>query len=149
MPALLVVGCSNEPDRSAAAVCATYERESIRLYGKYSAQAAALDPEADPLAGLVGSLGMILETQGDFAVLFDRLAMVAPEEIEPEVLAVRDSFKQQAEAMQGAAASPFGSLVSGLFAGLQAQGSYRQAEDYLVASCDVDGIKRKAKEQAQ
>ncbi len=138
-----------EPKRSVKAFCATYETESIRLYSKYKAQTKGFNPETNPIGSLAAGLGSLLEAQGDLVVLMDRLEPVAPLDIQPEIAAVRDAFRQQAEASRGVASSPLGALASSLMSSLQSQGSYRRVEAYIGANCDVAAIKRRAAQVAQ
>lgn len=130
-------GCGDGTERSVEAFCSTFEREAVRLHDKYGAQVRSVDAEADPFGALLVGTGSLLEAQGDFVVLFDRLEKVAPEEIQPEVVALRDNFKRQAEAMGELADNPLGALGGGLISGLQSKGSYGRVEGYLGANCDL------------
>ncbi len=129
--------CASGPERSTASFCRTFEREAVALHDKYSAEAAAVDPEGDPLGSLFTATGSLLEAQGDFVVLFDRLGEVAPDDIRPDVEAVHDAFAQQAAAVRGAGSDPLGAIVGGLLAGLQSTGSFDRVQAYIDGNCDL------------
>jgi hypothetical protein len=129
-------GCGG-PQRSAQAFCATFQREAVRLHDKYQAQVGSLDVDADPLGSLATTLGTALEAQGDLVVLFDRLDKVAPDEIEPEVAAVRDAMKKQVDAAGDALKDPLGALGSALLNGLTNMGSYNAVDQYIQSNCDL------------
>lgn len=132
---LAMVACS--PERSVASFCATFEQESVRLQDKYQQRMEAAGASNDPLGALLLGMGTLLEAQGDFVVLFNRLEQVAPTEIQPEVAAVRDTFKQQAEQMAELGKSPFGALAASLISGMSAQGSYQRVDSYVQQHCDL------------
>lgn len=109
----------------------------VSLRAKYDDRAAGLDPEGDPLMSLIVALGSLVEAQGDLVVMFDRLEKVAPEEIQPEVAAVRDSMKDQLDSAGDAVGDPLGALGGALVAGLASMGSYSAVERYIESNCDL------------
>jgi hypothetical protein len=127
-------GCGD--GRSIEAFCGTVETEGQRLSDKYEARFSATDPEEDPLGSLLFGLGSLAEGLGDAVVLYDRLEKVAPEEIRPEVAAVRDGLQQQVDAMSNSASDPLGALGAGLFGGFAMQGSMSRVDAYIVSHCD-------------
>ena len=82
---------------------------------------------------------MMAQSIGDTVVLFEKLDKVAPEDIEPDVAAVRDNIQSQLEAVSGAASDPLGALVGSLFMGLTAGGSWQRVSDYVVTNCGEKG----------
>lgn len=131
-----LLGCSDS-GRSTEAFCDTFESEALRLVDEYSSRLDGIDAESDPLGALVLALGSILEAQGDLVVLLDRLEAVAPDEIQPEVEAVRDALKDQADAAGEALSDPLAALGSGLAAGLTSMGSVTAIESYIRDNCDL------------
>lgn len=134
-PALLasiLVACATE--RSVEAFCDTYQEETTRLADKYNQRAALAEGEGG-LIGLGVAFGSLVEAQGDMVVLFDRLEQRAPDEIAPDVAAVRDALRAQADAMAS------GDLVTMFFGGtvtaLQAGGSASRVDSYLEQNCAV------------
>jgi hypothetical protein len=106
-----------------------------------------LSSETDPLGSLLVGLVLLLQGQGDLVVLFDRLERVAPPDIQPDVEAVHEALKEQAEATQELGGGLQRSLASSLISGLQSAGSYQQVEQYIRGNCDVAAIKRRAQEK--
>ena len=115
---LAIVAVAFRPGRSVNAFCATFRTESTRLHDKYQ---AAVDKagSSDPIGSFIGALGSALQSQGDLAVMLQRLDDVAPEDIEPDVAAMHDAFKAQAEATRNVGTDPLGVVGAGLVAGLQ------------------------------
>ena len=77
--------CSRATPRSVTAFCTTLAEQKHQFLSTYDTS------NQDPLQGLVTGLGSL----GEIPVIFDRLDKVAPSDIEPDVAAVRDAFKQQ------------------------------------------------------
>jgi hypothetical protein len=135
MAGLIVVaaGCTNT--RSDTAFCETLHSEKTRLSAKYEAQAQAIETAEDPGLALVGSLVMAGGAIGDLVVYTSKLAKVAPDEIQTEAEAVRDSFKSQAEATTGVVSDPLGTLAGSLLNGLMSQGALNDLNDYAMREC--------------
>jgi hypothetical protein len=133
---LAIVAVACKPGRSVNAFCATFRTEATRLHDKYQ---AAVDKagSSDPIGGFIGALGSALQSQGDLTVMFQRLDDVAPEDIEPDVAAMRDAFRTQAEATRNVGTDPLGALGAGLITGLQSYGSQQQVDAYLRSHCDL------------
>ena len=132
-----LAGCSE--GRSVEAFCSTYSEEKESYVEKYDKASDAIKSagEEDPLAGLLGGTVMVAQSLGDTIIIFDKLDKVAPEDIEPDVAAVRDSLKSQLESVSDMASNPLGALVGGLFQGLASGGSWQRVSDYLVENCDA------------
>jgi hypothetical protein len=134
---LISAACSSSgSNRSVAAFCGSFKAQAIQLRVKYQMQAASAQG-TDPLSGLVSLTGNLLEAQGDLVVLFARLDQVAPSEIEPDVAAVRDGLKQQADAVRNAGTDPLGAFAGGFISALQSRGSVNSVESYLKSNCDL------------
>ena len=108
--AVISVGGCGGPKRSAAAFCKTLVSEKQRFLSTYDNSKQA------PLQSMFTGLASV----GEIPVIFDKLDKVAPDDIEPDVAAVRDSFKQQINGLGGAASNPFGAFASELISGLVA-----------------------------
>lgn len=132
-------GCS--AGRSVESFCSTYWEEKHAFQAKYNKAADDIEAagDKDPLLGLLGGTAMMAQSIGDTVVLFDKLDKVAPDDIEPDVAAVRDNIKSQLEAVSGVASDPLGALVGSLFMGLTAGGSWQRVSDYVVANCGEKG----------
>lgn len=134
---LVPLSACGHTKRSPEALCDVFRKESIRLHDKYESQMSAANGQGDPLAGLFAGVGSLLQAQGDMVVMFERLDRVAPDDIEPDVAAVRDAFKQQAEAMRNAASNPLGAFGAGLLGAIQSSGSWEQVDTYVTKHCDL------------
>ncbi|MBS1837542.1 MAG: hypothetical protein JST64_07575 [Actinobacteria bacterium] len=133
--ALLLPGCSQP--RSVDAFCGTFESQAKDLVSKYSGRLSSLDYQNNPLKTLLVGAGSAIEAQGDLAVLFDHLDAVAPDEIEPEVAAVRDMYKRQLDTAEKAAGDPIGALAGGLVSAVSSMGSYEKVQKFITANCDT------------
>ncbi|MGV1004808.1 MAG: hypothetical protein ACOYEV_08575 [Candidatus Nanopelagicales bacterium] len=132
-----LMGCS--PGRSVESFCSTYSEEKQAYVEKYDKASGAIKSagEQDPLAGLLGGTAMVAQSLGDTIIIFDKLDKVAPDDIQPDVAAIRDSLKSQMESVSEMASNPLGALVGGLFQGLASGGSWQRVSDYLVVNCGV------------
>ncbi len=130
---LAVVSCS--PGPSVEAFCDTLAIETSRLEAKYEERFGSLDVEADPFGALFGTLGSAIEGMGDAVVLFDRLERVAPEEIQPDVAAVRDGLEAQVDALRGSSTDPLALFGASIVGSLSIQGSATAVESYIAAHC--------------
>lgn len=130
---LLVAACGG---RSTEAFCSTWESENQRLRDKYEARLEQAG-DSDPLVGLIAAVGISVEAAGDVKVMYDRLEAKAPEEIAPDVAAVRDALAAQLEAMRDSASNPLGSLFGGLITGLAVSGADQRVNQFISDNCDV------------
>lgn len=126
LAAVALAGCPGGPGRSAAAFCSTLAQEKERFLGTYNPKQGD-----DPLIGLVKGVASL----GDIPIIFERLSRVSPEEIEPDVEAVRDAFKKQLDTAGGMASNPLASLVSSLFVSITSAGPFSRVEAYAAANC--------------
>lgn len=127
-------GCGGET-RSVESYCKVLAEEKAAYLEKYAGLAEAVESSEDPLAGVLIGLTGTLSAVGDIKIIFDKLAAVAPEEIAPDVEAVRDSFKAQIDALKGAAGDPLGALGAGLVAGLTSAGSWQRVDAWTASHC--------------
>jgi uncharacterized protein YceK len=130
---LILSGCSSP--RSTEAFCATYWEQKAAYVSKYDQASDQLEATSDPLIGLLGNAAMLAQSIGDTVVIFDKLDRVAPDEIEPDVAAVRDSLKAQIESAGEMATDPLGALAGGLVQGLSTGGSWQRVGDYVTTHC--------------
>ncbi len=129
---VLVASSCGGSGRSTEAFCSTYQTEQQRLMEKYQGRADLIE-EQQPLVGLFAGVGSLIEAQGDFVVLLDRLEKVAPEEIAPEVAALRDAAQEQTDAL---ASGDLGRMAfGGLVTLMQVQGSAERVDRYIVGNC--------------
>ncbi len=99
---------------------------------KYQGRADLIE-EQQPLVGLFAGVGSLIEAQGDFVVLLDRLEKVAPEEIAPEVAALRDAAHEQTDAL---ASGDLGRMAfGGLVTLMQVQGSAERVDQFIGGTC--------------
>lgn len=132
---ILLSACAG---RSVESFCATFYSEIDRLEDKYSNRLADSEGQ-DPLAGLLTVLGTTAEAFGDYAVLYDRLEQVAPNDLQPDVAAVRDALNQQLVSMKEAGSDPLGAAFGSLITGLSVIGSEQRVNEYIAANCSAHG----------
>lgn len=122
--------------RSAEAFCSTYREEEERLIEKYSDRTEFVRDQ-EPFAGLLTGIVSLFEAQGDYVVLLDRLEQVAPEEIQPEVAAIRDVARANIEGQNESLGS--GNLgqagVGGLLNIMQVMGSVQRVDQFVQTEC--------------
>jgi len=125
-------------ERSPQAFCKVYDEEKAAYIAKYNErndQVQALE-ESDSLAAFMVAGGSIFEALGDIVIIFDKLDKVAPDDIEPDVAAIRDALKKQNESAKDSYNDPIGSLLGGLVSGLTTSGSWTRVGDYVTENCE-------------
>lgn len=135
-----VAGCDVPligPTRSAQSFCKVYWQQKHAYLAKYDQRSSSLQKlsSTDPLAGTFGALGSSLEAVGDVVVIFDKLDKVAPDDIEPDVAAIRDALKKSVDDSGGALSDPLGTIAGNLALGLSTLGSWNRVGDYVVDRC--------------
>lgn len=125
-------------ERSPEAFCKVYDEEKTAYIAKYNErndQVQAMEG-SDSLAAFVVAGGSIFEALGDIVIIFDKLDKVAPDDIEPDVAAIRDALKKQNESAKDSYDDPLGSLLGGLVSGLTTSGSWTRVGDYVSEHCE-------------
>ena len=123
-------GCGTE--RSVEAYCRVLDEQRRQYLEQYDPdQLEGLSDDEQALAGV----GLAFGAMGDIPNIFDELSKVAPDEIQGDVEAVRDAFKDQLDAASGAAGDPLGAIVGSLFTGLTAMGPMTRVEQFTVQNC--------------
>jgi len=131
-------GCSSEPERSAAKFCSTYHSEKAKFQAKYTPMESSSPKD---LGGVLTNLMMGFQSLGDGTVIFTKLDKVAPDDIEPDVKAVLDSWKGMQDTMGDEAANAFnpggliGTMFKGMLASIESQGSWNRVGDYIQTHC--------------
>ncbi|MDN5857584.1 MAG: hypothetical protein L0H84_03085 [Pseudonocardia sp.] len=122
--------------RSVESYCTVFYGEGQELRQRYID--AGDRAEQNPL----GTIGTLLAAPRDLAVFFGKLAEVAPEEIEPDVVTVRDAFQEQADHLGDDARSiadgplgALGSLAGGLATGLAAGPAIQRVDSWTTQHC--------------
>ena len=139
LPASTVSACGSDgPTRSVAQFCATYRSEKQSFTSRY----AGLGNQSHPSgAQVLTDLVLGLQSLGDVAVILDKLDKVAPPDIEPDVAAVRDSWKQMQGTLGDEASNAFnptglvGAMLKGLLASLESNGSWQRVGAYIQKNC--------------
>jgi hypothetical protein len=149
--ALLVVistttaGCGVIPgtgeDRSPEAFCKTYWEQKKQFVDKYNDRAELSDQisEQDEFAGMLVALESGIESLGDAVIIFDHLADHAPDDIRPDVEAIRDALKKNNESAGDTLENPMSGLANGLMLGLTTMGSWDRVGKYVVEHCGEKG----------
>ena len=125
LAAFTLAACSSGPSRTVASFCTRY----YQLRHQYLAQYG--HPSGNGLEDLANAFGAI----GQWPIIFEGLDQVAPASIEPAVLAIADSLKQEASEAGDEASNPLGALASGLATSLESQGSWRAVSNYISVNC--------------
>jgi hypothetical protein len=136
--AIAVAGCNDDEaapaagsspsERSVDAYCATFYGEGSELHNQWAASSGG-----DPLTQVV----TLVAVPGDMAVFFDKLDKVAPDDIEPDVAAVRDSLKRQLDSLGSVSASdPLSTVLQQFMIGMSSNGSWQRVNDYTASNCE-------------
>lgn len=120
-----LAACTRRTPRSVGAFCSTLADQKHQFLTNYATSSR------DPLQSMVTGLASI----GEIPVIFERLDRVAPPDIEPDIAAVRDSFKQQIASISGIASNPLGGLATAFVSSLVAAGPFQRVSDYASKNC--------------
>ena len=110
---------------SRANFCRVYLEEKRTYLEKYGRTTG------EPLQDLANGLGAM----SAWVPMFDRLAKVAPDEIQSDVEHIRDSLKEQQAAAGEAIGDPLGALGRGLISGLMTMDSWQRVGSYVDQHC--------------
>jgi hypothetical protein len=136
--AALLAACGGDsgPTRSVSSFCSTLASEKEAYLSKYDTRADTIESSSlDDFSKAFASLGSAVEAMGDAVRIFDRLDRVAPDDIQPDVAAIRDSLQKQIDNAGDAVSNPLGALAGGLVSGLSTMGSWQRVEDYIETNC--------------
>lgn len=107
---------------------------SVKAYcdtvGKYRDRyLTAMDAASSgSLTGVIGGIAAI----GDITKMWVDLAKVAPDEIQTDTEAVRDSWKQQQDAAMN------GNYIGAITGGILNLGSSQRVEQYIITNCGAE-----------
>jgi hypothetical protein len=139
IPSLLagLTACSS--GRSVEAFCSTWQTETTAFANKYqeASDNMAATSEDDPIGSLLGGTLALTQSVGDVIIVFEKLERVAPEDIEPDVTAIRDSLESQRDSAGDMFDNPLGALAGSLFQGLTTGGSWQRVGEYVETNCTV------------
>lgn len=139
--ALLAAGCGSGGSGSARTVenfCATYSSEKAQFTGKYA------PIEKSNSGNALSNLLLGIQSLGDVKVILTKLDKVAPDDIEPDVAEVLDSWKKMQDTLgdeAGNALNPgglIGAMLKGLIASIQSQGSWERVGSYVTKNCGAN-----------
>lgn len=123
--AVSLSACGGGSARSVKAYCDTVAKHRDRYLSAMNAATSS-----GGLSGLLGGVAAI----GDIKNMWTDLAKVAPDEIQTDTEAVRDAWKQAAEAAQN------GNYVGALTAALTNSGPTNRVNAYIAEHCGRDYV---------
>lgn len=127
-------GCST--GRSPEKFCAVYREEKQAYLKRMDKANSSLDSSSsDSAAALFGGLGEALSALTDLPHMFDRLDKVAPDDIEPDVAAIRDFLQKQIDSAGDAVQNPGGALIGNLMGSFQVSSSWERVGAYVKDTC--------------
>lgn len=139
--ALVLGGCGNqEPARSVEKFCSTYNSEKAQFLSRYGSVGKSNNGSPTARSALTDLL-YGFQSLGDVTVIFTKLEKVAPDEIEPDMAAVLDSWKGMQGTLGDEASNALnpkgmvGAILKGLVASAQSNGSWTRVSDYIQHNC--------------
>lgn len=132
--AVVVIRGVTGEERSAAAVCEVFETEGAALHDRFEESADSLSRDQDG-DQLLSGIAELIAAPGRFAHLMDKMAAVAPKDVEPAFAALADAFRKVAENAGENATNPIGAIASGVLTGAQVQGQWEEANRLLSENC--------------
>lgn len=124
---LALAGCGD--GRSPEAVCKTWLKEGQAINDRYGKSTASADDNPLPLmADLLGAPGRLAD-------MMNKVASVAPKDIEPAFKKLADAFTEISEKMGKNAFNPLGAIVDSLTLGFRTKGAEEDVNAYLQEHC--------------
>lgn len=114
--------------RSVAALCQSYWTQAVAFTNQLNTAAGNQDNPLPAFADLVAA-------PNDLAILFTKMAAVAPGDIEPDVSALATAFRSTAKSEGQAVTDPIGAIAGNLGTALGVTDSYNRVNQYLTAHC--------------
>jgi uncharacterized lipoprotein YehR (DUF1307 family) len=135
-----LAGCGDHaPTRSVEKFCSTYSSEKAKFQKQYSSIGSGGSHESG--AKVLTDLILGFQSLGDVSVILDKVDKVAPDDIEPDVSAVQQSWKDMQSTLgdeAGNALNPTG-LVGAIFKGtlmsIESNGSWQRVGNYVQQNC--------------
>jgi len=130
---------SDAPTRSVKNFCDTYHSEKSKYQSKYAPLESGTPTSA---SGIVTDLLMSFQSIGDAEVILTKLDKVAPNDIEPDVSAVLDSWKSMKSTLGDEAGNILnpkglvGVMLKGLIASAESNGSWTRLGEYVQKNCE-------------
>lgn len=133
---LTIFGIFNyvSPKRSVESYCKTYKAETEKLHNKWKDQSEQY-VKSDSFSALMGSLALVAGAPRDFEIMFNKLSKVAPEEIEDDVITMRDAFKKSSE--QSISGNFLQDLGSALLLSFRTSGAQARVDEFTTANCGL------------
>lgn len=127
------VACVGGDERSVEAFCDTIESEQERILDQFDA--AGGNAEVDSFESMLAGLGASVQAIGELRTYFEKLAKVAPPEIQTEVEIVAREYDQMLDDVADAVDNPLGALVSGVMSSVEISGPVNTIDEYAVDNC--------------
>lgn len=125
---LVAAGCG---ERSTEAVCDVWKTEGLALQNSF--ENAGSTGSGNPFEGLA----LLAGAPGRVSDLMDKMASVAPSDIEPSFKSLAEAFDAMAHTEGDALSDPFSALSGGLSAAFNAQGAAEEVNRYLAQNCGI------------
>ena len=136
--ALLVLGvaaCSDEPERSTAAFCATMKSEQARILAQFNANVDAGNASSDGMVQALSGLGASIQALGELRTYLRKLAIVAPNEIRTDAEIVAQGYDDQLKAAKDALKDPLSAIASSLIDGMMMSGQLNRLNQFALDNC--------------
>lgn len=128
---LVLTSCSAA--RTPETFCGVMDKHKVRY--EEAMAAATKKVGGQDLAGMLGGLTEAISALGDLQVMWEDLVDAAPDDIQKDVIVIRDTNKKQMESVQDATSDPLSALGSAFAGSLTAAGSYQRVNAYAAQHC--------------
>lgn len=123
-----LAGCLGD-GRSAEAACEVWETDGLALHDRFEQNADQVSSD------LPGALAEIAGSPGRIATLLDKMAAVAPTDVEPAFAHLAAALRQTGQTAADGVSNPLGALASGLALALTSQGDVDAVNGFLAEHC--------------
>jgi hypothetical protein len=128
--AVVLSGCFSD-GRSAKAVCKVWDTDGLAVHDQFNQTGSQASSD------LPGALANLAGAPGRVADLMDKMAGVAPSDVEPAFKTLANAFRTMGNKEGQGVTDPLGALAGALAAGFTAQGSIDTVNNFLSQHCGV------------
>lgn len=119
--------------RSVAAVCKVWDTEGLALHERYEHDAG----NVKSVEGMLTDIASVLGAPGELEHMMNRMADVAPTEVQPDFESVAQAFKKLSESESTAITDPLGAIGGNLVEALSSEGSFNRVNSFISSNCGI------------
>jgi len=123
--------------RSTERFCSTMKSEQARIRASLEGATDSMEKADDDFTSVLTGLGALGGAAGQLRTYFQKLAAVAPPEIQTETENIAKAIDEQIAQAGNAVSDPLGTFASSLMSGLAISGDLQTVNEFAQENCDL------------